>query len=69
MIEVFKHEESGHGDILSTEFVEWRTRLSENENRENGEAAKTGLLDSINDTKTESIEAARAKLLEQVNDT
>ena len=26
MIEVFKHEESGYGDILSREFTQWRSR-------------------------------------------
>lgn len=26
-IELFKVEESGHGDILSDEFKEWRSRL------------------------------------------
>lgn len=25
MIEVFKVEESGYGDILSPDFIEWRT--------------------------------------------
>lgn len=29
MIEVSKDEESGHGDILSREFIEWRSRKME----------------------------------------
>jgi RAT1-interacting protein len=28
MIEVFKVEETGHGDILSEEFKNWRIKLS-----------------------------------------
>lgn len=28
MIEVFKVEETGHGDILSDEFKNWRIKLS-----------------------------------------
>ena len=27
IIEVFKYELSGHGDILSPEFIEWRNRV------------------------------------------
>lgn len=29
VIEVFKHEETGYGDILSPEFVKWRMTLTE----------------------------------------
>lgn len=29
VIEVFKHEETGYGDILSPEFVTWRMTLTE----------------------------------------
>lgn len=29
MVEVFKVEESGHGDILSPDFIEWRTHPPE----------------------------------------
>lgn len=47
VIEVFKLEESGYGDILSREFVEWRTRGGTKEG-EDVEAAKARLLDSIN---------------------
>ncbi|KAL9104422.1 MAG: hypothetical protein Q9163_000628 [Psora crenata] len=43
IIEVFKIEESGHGDILSQEFLEWRTKVREEE----AEAAKAKLLDNI----------------------
>lgn len=28
VIEVFKQEETGHGDILSDEFINWRTKLT-----------------------------------------
>lgn len=45
MVEVFKHEESGYGSIVSREFVGWRTRAAANE--EDIEAAKARLLDSI----------------------
>ena len=44
-IEVFKKEESGHGDILSPEFVEWRNNRNAIEADE--EAAKFGLKGSI----------------------
>ncbi|MCJ1485184.1 decapping endonuclease targeting mRNA [Schaereria dolodes] len=30
VIEVFKHEETGHGDIISHEFLAWRSRLASN---------------------------------------
>jgi RAT1-interacting protein len=30
-IEVFKLEETGHGDILSDEFINWRIKLALNE--------------------------------------
>ena len=43
MIEVFKNEESGHGDILSPEFVEWRYAMDMNEvDREIAKARPTG---------------------------
>ena len=29
MIELFKYEETGYGDILSLEFVEWRNRKTD----------------------------------------
>ena len=48
MIEVFKIEESGHGDILSREFIEWRCAGS-TDNVE-VETAKTRLLDQINNS-------------------
>lgn len=40
MIEIFKNEESGHGDILSREFIQWRTQGSVNGD-EDVEAAKS----------------------------
>ena len=46
LIEVFKHEDYGHGDILSPEFVEWRNGRDANE--ADVEAAKARLIDSIN---------------------
>lgn len=46
VIEVFKNEESGYGDILSPEFVEWRNGRDANE--ADIEAAKARLIDSIN---------------------
>ena len=46
VIEIFKNEESGYGDILSLEFVEWRN--GRNANEADIEAAKARLIDSIN---------------------
>lgn len=46
MIEVFKNEESGYGDILSPEFVQWRNGRDANE--ADVEAAKVRLMDSLN---------------------
>ncbi len=46
LIEVFKNEEHGYGDILSAEFVEWRNGRDANE--VDVEAAKARLIDSIN---------------------
>ena len=31
VIEVFKVEESGHGDILSSEFTDWRAKMENTE--------------------------------------
>ena len=31
VIEIFKLEETGHGDILSDEFINWRIKLALNE--------------------------------------
>jgi RAT1-interacting protein len=31
IIEVFKVEETGHGDILSDEFINWRIKLALNQ--------------------------------------
>lgn len=47
MIEVFKIEESGHGDILSREFIEWRCADSIDD--VDVETAKARLLNKIND--------------------
>ena len=47
MIEVLKFEESGCGDILSQEFLQWRTRGEEGLS-EDIESAKKRLLQSIN---------------------
>ena len=48
MIEVFKNEESGHGDILPRDFVEWRTGMNADTDPDNGvEVAKARLLDSV----------------------
>ena len=30
-IEVFKVEETGHGDILSDDFIKWRIELGQNQ--------------------------------------
>lgn len=46
VIEVFKNEDSGYGDILSQEFVKWRNGRDANE--ADVEAAKARLIDSIN---------------------
>ncbi|CAF9906341.1 decapping endonuclease targeting mRNA [Imshaugia aleurites] len=46
VIEIFKNEESGYGDILSREFVEWRNGMDANEAVV--EAAKARLMDTIN---------------------
>ena len=45
MIEVFKNEDSGYGDILSPEFVEWRSGRKATE--ADVETAKARLIDSI----------------------
>ena len=50
MIEVFKIEESGHGDILSKEFIEWRCAGSIN--NVDVETAKTRLLNQINNSQS-----------------
>lgn len=46
VIEIFRNEESGCGDILSPEFIEWRNSREANE--ADVEAAKTRLIESIN---------------------
>lgn len=46
VIEIFRNEESGHGDILSREFVEWRSREDAG-GVDDVEAAKKRLLDLI----------------------
>lgn len=46
VIEVFKNEETGYGDILSPEFVEWRNDRDADE--ANVEAAKARLIGTIN---------------------
>ena len=46
VIEVFKVEETGYGDILSSEFVEWRNDRDANEAQV--EAAKAKLIGSTN---------------------
>ncbi len=46
VIEVFKDEESGYGDILSAEFIEWRNGRDVNE--AGGETAKAKLMGAIN---------------------
>ena len=46
MIEVFKVEESGYGDILSPAFVEWRN--GEDTNKAGIEAAKARMIGLIN---------------------
>ena len=50
MIEVFKIEESGHGDILSREFIGWRCASSIDD--EDVEAAKARLLNQINNSQS-----------------
>ena len=50
MIEVFKNEDSGHGDILSREFIEWRRDGCMGE--VDVETAKARLLKSINDSQS-----------------
>lgn len=45
MIEVFRNEEYGYGDILSPEFVEWRNGRVAKE--ADVEAAKARLINSI----------------------
>ncbi len=46
VIDVFKTEETGHGDILSDEFINWRIRLALGANQANkgmaGRASKPG---------------------------
>ena len=50
MIEVFKIEESGHGDILEREFVEWRCAGSADD--VDVETAKARLLNQINNSQS-----------------
>ena len=40
VIEVFKHEETGYGDVLSPEFVKWRTQSIGNSTQGNGDKAR-----------------------------
>lgn len=41
VLEVFKLEETGHGDILSPAFVEWRTKgLAERKEQVNGDEGR-----------------------------
>lgn len=47
MIEVFKLEETGHGDILSREFLDWRTKTAQ-ERAQDVEVAKARLLGAMN---------------------
>jgi len=46
VIEVFKNEESGYGDILSREFLSWRSGQEFN-GAEDVEAARARLLHSV----------------------
>ena len=50
MIEVFKNEDSGHGDILSRDFIEWRRAGSTDD--VDVETAKARLLKSINNSQS-----------------
>ena len=50
MIEVFKTGQSGHGGILSREFIEWRHASSTDD--VDIETAKARLLNSINDSQS-----------------
>ena len=50
MIEVFKNEDSGHGDILSRDFIDWRRAGSTDD--VDVETAKARLLKSINNSKS-----------------
>lgn len=43
VIEVFKLEETGHGDILSDEFINWRIKLLNNQVPEENGTAETTL--------------------------
>ena len=44
MIEIFKHEESGHGDILSQEFLQWRSHEAARSAAKEPAAAKSAKL-------------------------
>lgn len=50
MIEVFKNEESGHGDILSRDFIEWRCAGSTDD--VDVETVKARLLNQINNSQS-----------------
>ena len=50
MIELFKIEESGHGNILSREFMEWRCAGSTDD--VDVETAKARLLNQINNSQS-----------------
>ena len=39
MIEVFKTEETGHGDIISDEFKNWRIKLAMKDQEASGQPA------------------------------
>jgi len=43
VIEVFRVEESGHGDILSQEFLQWRNRSPEEKARDSEAKEGRGL--------------------------
>ena len=48
VIEVFKIEESGYGDILSREFVDWRNKANK-EKQPDVDVAGTRLLGELNE--------------------
>ena len=54
VIEVFRQEDTGHGDILSREFLDWRSQdlTHGTGGTEDLKAAKTRLLSSINSEST-----------------
>jgi RAT1-interacting protein len=49
IIEVFKVEETGHGDILSNEFINWRIKIALHDQETGGNGAPETALQGSNE--------------------